>query len=79
MRQDCLDCQRLWREYAAATTAHIGQESRLRLLAPGSASAQALAKDVAVAATVRETARQAIQRHETTVHGDTPEAADIDG
>jgi len=70
MRQDCPECQRLWREYAAATTTHISLENKLRQLAPGSDAAEALERDVAAATTVRQAARQAIQRHESADHGD---------
>jgi len=75
MRQDCPECQRLWREYATATRTHIGLEKKLRLLAPGSASDK-LARDVASAATVRETARQTIHEHEVATHGGAAEVAD---
>jgi hypothetical protein len=70
MRQDCPECQRLWREYAAATTTHISLENKLRQLAPGSDAAQALARDIAAATAIRETARQAIHKHESANHGE---------
>lgn len=75
MRQDCPECQRLWREYAAATTTHIGLESKLRPLEQGSAVAQALAREVATAAKVRETSRRAIHQHEAELHGENTDAA----
>ena len=70
MRQDCPECQRLWREYAAATTTHVGLENKLRHSAPGSDAAAALSRQVSAATSVREAARQAIHQHESTEHGD---------
>jgi len=77
MRQDCPECQRLWREYAAATTSHVGLESKLRL--GDSTSMEALTHQVASAATVRENTRQAIQQHETDAHAGVADPAEIDG
>lgn len=77
MRQDCPDCQRLWREYAAATTTHVGLENHLRQLLQGSAS-EALIAEVAAAAAVREAARQAIPKHEMAAHEGMADAADTD-
>jgi hypothetical protein len=75
MRQECPDCQRLWREYAAATTEHVVLEKKLRSLEQGSGVSGGLKRDVAAAATVREMARQAIHQHEADIHGDAAEAA----
>ncbi len=75
MRQDCPECQRLWRSYATATTAHVGLEKKLRLFAENSAGIEALTRDVATAGIVRETARQAIHQHEGDAHGDVLSAA----
>ena len=75
MRQDCSECQRLWREYAAATTTHIGLESKLRAFAQASTAAGVLAHDVATAANVRESARRAIHQHEAELHGENVESA----
>lgn len=33
MRAGCEECQRLWREYACATTEHIWSDNKLRLAA----------------------------------------------
>jgi hypothetical protein len=73
MRQQCSECQRLWREYAAATTAHIRLEGKLR-----TAAGKQLAAEVAAAAKLRESLRQDIQKHETTVHGSDADAAETD-
>jgi len=78
MRQDCLDCQRLWREYAAATTTHVGLENKVRQLDRGSV-AEALAREVADAAAVREAARRAIHQHESAAHGGAADTAKLDG
>ena len=75
MRQNCSECQRLWREYAAATTTHVGLESKLRSLEQDSAAAQALADDVSTAANVRETSRRAIHQHEADLHRENSETA----
>ena len=79
MRQDCLECQRLWREYAAATTTHVGLENRLRQLDRRSAAAEALAGEVADAAAVREAARQAIHEHESSAHGGAAHTVELNG
>jgi len=68
MRQDCPECQRLWREYATATTTHVGLENSLRQLEQSSAAAETLTRDVAAAARVRETARHSIHEHESSAH-----------
>ncbi len=77
MRQDCPECQRLWREYAAATTTHIGLENKLRVLPTGSVTRDSLTAEIAKAATVREQARQAIHQHEATAHGMSAGASEI--
>jgi hypothetical protein len=73
MRHDCPECQRLWREYAAATNSHVGLENKLRTAAPAGA---ALEREVEAAAKARESLREAIQQHEAAAHGRT---ADVDG
>jgi hypothetical protein len=75
MRQDCSECQRLWREYAAATTTHIGLESKLRGLGRASTAARTLSDDVATAANVRTAARRAIHTHEAELHGESADSA----
>ena len=79
MQQDCLDCQRLWREYSSATNSHVALETRLReaVQSPNGASAETLRKEVAAAAEMRQSARQAIERHEAEAHGGTASAADL--
>jgi hypothetical protein len=81
MRQDCTECQRLWREYAAATNTHVELESKLRLasMERDSKSGKELARQIAAAGTVRDKARQAIQQHETDAHAGAADAADMQG
>jgi predicted nucleic acid-binding Zn-ribbon protein len=78
MRHDCPECQRLWREYAAATNSHVGLENKLRTAAleRESPAAAALEREVEAAAKARESLRDAIQQHEAAAHGRT---ADVDG
>jgi hypothetical protein len=79
MQQNCPECQRLWREYAAATNTHVGLESKLReaLRRHDSALVEALTRDVASAAELRDSLRRATQRHEA-VHEGAGNAADSD-
>lgn len=81
MRQDCPECQRLWREYAAATNTHVELESKLRSasLERDSKSDEELAHQIAAAGTVRDKARQTIQQHETDAHGGATDATDMQG
>jgi hypothetical protein len=79
MQQNCPECQRLWREYAAATNTHVGLESKLRLALlrqPDTASVEAITRDIASAAKLRDSLRQAIQQHEAAHEG--AAAADSD-
>jgi hypothetical protein len=72
MSRDCQECQRLWREYAAATTAHISAENKLRRAAVGRDidAIAALTPHEEVASQKRAAAREAIRQHETaTGHG----------
>jgi hypothetical protein len=78
MRQDCPECQRLWREYASATTTHVGLESKLRQSEQGSVSFEALTQDVSAAAKVRETTRQSIHEHESAAHDILVDKANLD-
>jgi hypothetical protein len=79
MRRDCPECQRLWREYAAATNTHIALENKLRTLEQGSSQAEALMREVSAAAIVRENARQAIQKHEASLHESPAESSEMGG
>jgi hypothetical protein len=79
MQQDCPDCQRLWREYAAATTKHVGLEKKLRSSDQGSPALEGLSRDVSQAADVRETIRQSIHQHESEAHGRAADATDSEG
>lgn len=79
MPQDCPECQRLWREYAAATTTHVGLENKLRSLAGKVVSVGTLGRDIASAAKLRDSVREAIRQHEAIVHGDAANAAESRG
>ena len=65
-----MECQRLWREYAKATTAHIGLESKRKLaeLAQDPDALAALAPRVEAADVTRKAAREAICNHEHEFH-----------
>ncbi len=80
MQQDCPECQRLWRAYGAATTAHVGLETKLKQNAPGSdpVSRQTLASEVAEAAKLRDSVRLTLQQHEATAHGAAADSAEVD-
>jgi hypothetical protein len=79
MQRDCPECQRLWREYAAATTSHVGMENRMRGLKQGTPESEVFTREVTAAASVREGARQAIHDHETAAHGTAAGAAEANG
>ncbi len=70
---DCAECQRLWREYSAATTEHIKLEGKLAIaaIARDDESVIRLAPEVECAALTRLAARDAIKAHE---HGAHPSA-----
>ena len=72
MRQPeaCPECERLWREYEHATMHHVKLEGKLKIAAiQHDAEAVAeLALTVDAAAHLRELAREALKRHEST-HG----------
>jgi hypothetical protein len=81
MQQNCLECQRLWREYAAATNTHVGLESKLRLVLlreHDTASVEAITRDIASAAQLRDSLRRAIQQHEAAAHEGPGDPADSD-
>ena len=76
MPRNCPDCQRLWREYAAATNAHVALENRLRMREKGVAARTDLAREITAAALLREQARRAIETHEAAAHGAAAGAAE---
>lgn len=78
-RRDCPDCQRLWREYAAATNAHVALESKLRRLESVPSQSEALSREVSAAAMERENARQAIEKHEASQHADPAGSSETGG
>jgi len=67
---NCEECQRLWQEYAQATTAHIKLDSKLRLAAIGHEHEQVpeLTRQVEKAGALRASLREAIQKHDL-AHG----------
>jgi hypothetical protein len=67
---DCAECIRLWREYATATTDHIGLEGKMRIamIAHDSARVALLSPQVAGADVKRTAARNAIEVHERHAH-----------
>ena len=76
MPRNCPECQRLWREYGTATSAHVTLENRLRVMEKGSAASPALTRAITAAATIRENARRAIEAHEELAHGSAASAAE---
>ena len=80
--QFCLECNRLWREYAIATNADIKLDAELKLAAlrydPGLSEQLTSASDTATHE--RESLRQQIKEHEAwhAAHG-TPHTADSGG
>jgi hypothetical protein len=67
---DCAECIRLWREYAAATKEHIALEGKLRIaeIARDSARVTALSPQVEGAGVKRTAARNGIKAHEEDAH-----------
>jgi malonyl CoA-acyl carrier protein transacylase len=80
MQQDCLECQRLWREYSGATNSHVALENRRRqaVRSGDTPSVEKLQKEVAFAAQNRESARQAIEQHEAQAHGAAANSANLE-
>ncbi len=70
MERSCVECVRLWRKYADATTAHIRLGGRLQIasLARNTTAMSELAKRTRRAFQLRQTARQAIADHEAVAH-----------
>jgi hypothetical protein len=73
---DCLECARLWKEYATATNEHIKFEGKLRIaaLAHDSERSAVLGPQVEGLALKRAAARQAIVTHEQVSHPSTESA-----
>ena len=67
---DCPECQRLWKEYSDATTAHIKLESELDVaaLSYNPEIVSVLTPKVEDAAMARLVARDAIRDHEAVAH-----------
>jgi hypothetical protein len=76
--QTCYECQRLWQEYARATTDHIRLDSKLRVaaLSRDQDAILTLTHQVESAEERREWAREAIRKHEATPHATADAAAD---
>jgi hypothetical protein len=72
----CPECQRLWREYGAATTAHIRLQGRLQVatLQYDLESIEPLKAEVEAAAQARTGLREAIRRHIAASHAGGPAA-----
>ncbi len=68
--EGCAECERLWREYSAATTEHIRLEGKLDVarLSHDDESVRSIAPSVAEAGSTRMTARAAFQAHQRDVH-----------
>jgi hypothetical protein len=73
--RDCADCERLWREYAAATTEHIKVMGKQRIahLRHDAESERDLDAKVKAAELSRASTRTAIQEHEAITHDETAE------
>ncbi len=71
MHSDCPECQRLWRDYAAATTEHIRLDGKLRLAALDFDHEQValLTPQSEAAGNSRKKTREAIRQHERNEHG----------
>ena len=69
-RDDCPECLRLWREYADATSTHIGLDSKLRLatLEWDLPSIELLTPEVEAAGARRTFYREAFRKHVATTH-----------
>jgi hypothetical protein len=67
---DCEECQRLWREYAVATTNHIRLDSKLRLAAleRDLEGIRMLTIEVETAERERAASRDVLRRHEAEAH-----------
>jgi len=76
--ESCAECNRLWREYASATTEHMKLESQLKLAAQRIDAGLYEQLDHATEAAVRkrEAARQNMRVHEST-HGPAIDAAQM--
>jgi len=63
---DCSECQRLWRDYADATTTHVRLDANLRLAAleRNLPLVESLTAEVEEAAVRRAFLRDALQKHE---------------
>ena len=73
MHQNCEECRRFRRAYAAATTIHLALENRLHLATLGreNEAIAALTLQIEVAARKRASAREAMRQHEIAAnHGE---------
>lgn len=70
MRAGCEECQRLWREYAWATTEHIRSDNKLRLAAleHDYQAIKQLTVGTDSAERTRSDLREAIADHENSAH-----------
>lgn len=74
--ENCPECQRLWREYAEATTEHIRLDGKLKLavLERNRLTIPSLTADVENALQRKSASRGAIRQHESSIHGGANEA-----
>ena len=68
--QNCEECQKLWFDYAHATTAHIKLESKLELAALMHEldTITELTIQVEAAGALRESLRESIRKHDLVTH-----------
>jgi hypothetical protein len=74
----CDECQRLWQEYAKATTDHLKFDSKLQVAAYShdAEAIRVVTHQVEGAEEQREWTREAIRNHEATAHAIRDAAAD---
>jgi hypothetical protein len=72
MNDQCDKCRRLWKEYAAATMAHIQLDNRLKLaaLTGDKAIKRVLTPLTEKAEATRKVFRETIRTHDLEVHGE---------
>jgi hypothetical protein len=77
MVEDCMDCRRLWQDYAEATRNHLRVENKLKtaVLKHDHDVVTSLTGHCETAAEARRVARDAVRRHEVDAH---PSAAGKD-
>lgn len=71
--EGCTECERLWRDYAHATTEHIRILGKQRIihLQGDKEGARTMDPDLAAADAARTAARDTIRQHEALAHDET--------